>query len=633
MMKSKKIRNLISGSMGVLVVFGILIAINALNGLFRARLDLTEEKLYTLSDSTKNILNNLDRTVTLKFFFSESNRAVPMHIKAFAQRIEDMLREYEIHSNGKLVIETYDTKLDSDEETVAMRYNLTRQELGMPGAVPPLYLGLVAAAGPNDAIMPFIAPNQEQQLEFIISHLIYEATHPEKKKIGVISKLEIMGIREPVPNKPEETREVDPPWAFVSQLSRQYELIKIDTKTNALPDVDMLLLAHPRGLSDELLYAIDQYLMKGGKILAMIDGYCMQDAKDSTIPIYVPGAFASFFYPLNKSWGYDLGKDMVLADENLSSQISFGTSANMEIMPTWLSFYKSNINQREIATSPLEVLMMPMAGVLTGAPPEGVTATTLLRATDEAFAISPQTAQNPMDIKPHNGLPRPKAPLALRLDGLFPSAYSGSEIPVGSDKEAHLNNAVEDGTVVLIVDLDFVSEGFAYQNREVGTTMVPQPLNDNLNLVYNLVGQMAGSDDLLNLRCRGTSTRPFEVVLALEKKAQKRWQEEETELIYKLQETEFRIQQLEFAKNEEEQYLVTPEQQQEMEKFRRQAAETQQKLRDVRKNLRKDIETLGLRLKVINISTVPAIVALWGIAHGWRRRRKSVIKQKSSIGK
>jgi ABC-type uncharacterized transport system involved in gliding motility auxiliary subunit len=613
---------------GLLVVGAILAAVHVIVQPFAVRKDLTQEKLFTLSKGTVTLLGELDRDVTLKLYFSKSMEGVPIPLKQYAQRITDLLHEYTRHSGRRVVVEAYDPKPDSDEEEWAQRYGVTGQSLGMMGAGPQLYLGLVAVCGSREAVIPFLAPQAEPQIEYLITRLIHGVTISRRPKIAVLSALPMMGDE---PN-PYAMREGKAPWVFISELKKQYAITSLGAAASEIPpDVDTMMVVHPKELTDDTLFAIDQFVMRGGRLIAFVDPFCAteQELSTSSDPNGMGGG--SDLDRLTKAWGAELVKGDMVVDLDAATQVSRG-AGGVENSPIWLSLRGNNIDRDEVLTSSLKVLMLPLAGAFKLTPVDGVTATPLVWSSPSAGLVNAYQALGDTANLMRGFRKDGRQPIAVRLQGDFVSAFPGGKPKnAGATNEPPAAPALakteKPGVVLLVADVDLLYDRFSVREMNFFGQKLYEPVNDNLSFVVNMVEQMSGSEALIGVRSRGTYDRPFTRVLALQRTAQERWQAEELRLQTKLEEAQARLNQLQSAKQSDQQFILSPEQKQEIEAFRKQQFQTQQELKEVRKNLRRDIENLGMRVKTANIALVPGLVAAFGLVHGWRRRKRAMAGQ------
>jgi len=622
----KTTSKLFAGAAGGLVVLGILIAANALFAGVRWRKDLTAERLYTLAPGTVDLLRGLERPVTLKVDITKGTADLPMPLKNYVQRTLDFLRDLAARSGGKLTLEVLDPQPDSDAEEWAQRYGLVPQATGGLGAQPDLYLGLVAVAGAREAAIPFLDPTAEPQLEYLVARLVQEVTQSRRPRIGILSALPVLA--EPAaPFLPPSRRNQD--WLFVTELKKSYEVVPVAPDAEAIPEgIDALLVVHPKDFSERTLFALDQFVLKGGRLVAFEDPACLVDEQaDETSGM---PRTASDLNRLTRAWGVEMVPDQVVADLAAATPINLG-NGRAERLPTWLSLRAgANVEREEIATSSLESLMFPFAGALTGQPAEGLEMKTLVRAGSDAVTLNAFQARAAADAGVRGGPAAPGAALAVRLTGRFKTAFPDGQPPpagetndVAATTNAWLKESAEDGAVILVADADLLANDYSARAIQLFGQTLYQPFNDNLNFALNVAEQMSGNAALIGLRSRGKFDRPFERVLAMERAAQEQWQAEEQKLQEKLAATQQRINELQASKSEDQQLVLSAAQKAEIEKFRQERFETQRQLKDVRKNLRHSIEKLGLTLKVLNLAAVPLLVATFGIVWSWRRRVRS----------
>jgi ABC-type uncharacterized transport system involved in gliding motility auxiliary subunit len=626
-MENTLTKHRLSGGAALLIFAGIVVAINVIFAGIRWRADLTEDRLYTLSEGTRALLKDLDRDVTLKFYASTSSEGMPIQLKQFAQRVEELLREYETDSGGRLVLETYDPTPDSDEEEWAQRYGVAGQATGMLGSGPAVYLGLVGVSGAREAVLAAISPNQEPQLEYQVTRLLYEVSRTGKAKIGVMSSLPVMGApASPIGGGQGHT----PAWIFVNELRRTYEVETVPPDVTAIPDgISTLLLMQPKDLSDETLFALDQFVLRGGRVLGLLDPLCVADVELSGQPLFQQRGGVESLNKLLGAWGLTLDTANVVADVKYATNLQGPSGAGTRNVD-WLSLRRDAIKQGEVATTGLDNLLLIHAGHFTGEAAEGLTLTPLLHSSDRSGTVATMQAAMSADggfaaMVPQNR----ELPLAVRLQGRFKTAFpEGKPTPAdtekadepGSDSEA-LTESAGENAVILVADADLLYDRFAVRSTSFFGQTIHEPRNDNLSFVLNMVEQLTGSEALIGLRNRGTFNRPFTRVLDLERDAQERWRQEEQDLQAELQEAQARLNQLQQQKDPNQQYILSPQQQDEIKRFRKKQFETQKALKEVRKKLRRDVEQLGMTLKVINMGLMPLAVGLFGVFLGLRRRK------------
>ncbi|MBU4201333.1 MAG: Gldg family protein [Verrucomicrobia bacterium] len=634
-----------SGSIaGIIVLLAILIAANVILGALHWRTDLTEDKIFTLSEGTRNVMKKLDGPVTIKLFFSQRSPDVPIPFKNFARQVADLVKEYQLASGGKIIVETYDPQPDSDAEEWAERYGLAGQNMGLIGAGgETLYLGLVAVKGDANASIPFIDPRTEELLEYNITRLISRVANPRKPVVGVMSSLPVMGVQSfpyAMPGQPPPINR--PPWVVFQNLAEDYDIRQIPMDTDKIDaDIDALIVVHPKNMTDPTQFAIDQFILRGGRLLAFVDPLCITDAATQTQANMMDSRApkpSSDLGQLPAAWGIIYEPDKILVDLEASTRVRQGENA-VDDSPVFLSLRTKNIDGKDVITANLESLILPCAGVFTGAGANGLSVGSLLVSSAQSELINPMMAQMSAEALRRNFKPGLKRlNLAIRLQGKFKTAFPAGKPkaePKPADKDAEkepektdaageiLKESAKPTSVILVGDVDLLYDQFAVQELNLFGSRVFQPMNDNLNFFLNALEQLAGSADLAGIRSRGRFERPFDRVQALQREAQQRWLLEERALQEKLDSTRQRLEALQSKKDNSQRYILSPEQEQEINSFKQEQIKTQRDLKQVRKNLREGIERLGVIVKTINVLLIPALVIIAGVAFGLYRRRRT----------
>ncbi len=632
-----------SGSLfGIVILLAVLIAANLTMGALHWRADLTEEHLYSLSDGTRNILAKLDEPITIKLFSSDRSPDVPIPFKNFARQVADLLQEYQLASDGKLVFETYDPQPDSDAEEWAERYGLIGQNLGLIGAGgTALYLGIVAVKGDVHSAIPFIDPRTEELLEYNITRLIARVANPRKPVVGVMSSLPVMGVQSfpyAIPGQPRPKNQ--PPWVAFQNLADDYEVRQIAMEATLIDtNLDVLVVVHPKQLGEQTQFAIDQFVLRGGRLLAFIDPLCIADATTQDPSAMMmgmsPPSPSSDLGKLLGAWGIGYEADKLVADMEASTRVRQGESSIDDSL-VFLSLKEINIDGKDIVTANLESLILPCAGAFTGTGTGSVQVSSLLVSSTQSETISPMLAQLGSealrrDFKP--GLQRLN--LAIRLQGKLRTAFPDGKPPKAPkpeeqadeqepEKEEPVADFIEESsaptTIILVADVDLLYNQFAVQELNFFGNRVFQPMNDNLNFFFNALEQLSGNVDLGGIRSRGRFDRPFDRVQALQHAAQQRWFLQEKKLQAELDSTRERLAELQSKKDNSQRYILSPEQEKEINNFKQNQLKTQHELKQVRKKLREGIERLGVIVKIVNIVLVPALVVLVGVAF-WLYRR------------
>jgi len=621
------------GAAGLVVLLVILVAVNAIVSGLRLRKDLTEDRLYTLSDGTKKVLGKLDRNVTLMFFFNSSAPEVPAPIKSFAQQVEDLLHEYELAGKGNVTVVKCDPKPDSNDEDLAQRYGLSGQALPQSGTT--LYLGLVARCGDGEATIPMIDPRQDQLLEYSITRMIHRVSTVKKPVLGVLSSLPVLGGGPPpemmmMGQRPQR----QPAWVTFKELAQDYDVRTLAPSSveKIDDDVDALVVVHPKDFTDKALFAIDQFVLRGGRLLAFVDPFCAADPGAAPqMGGYSMPQRSSSLGKLFDAWGVKYQPEKVVADLNAATPLR--TKQNtVENSPLYLSLRKPNFVAGDVIMAPLESVMMVMAGAFGSEAAEGLKLTPLISSSDQSDLTDAMMMQfDPNAFRRTFKNSHKRMNLAVRLQGTFKTAFpAGSPADANAptnapsrEKEAHLTASTTPGNVILVADVDMLYDDFCAQKIQFFGYEALQPMNDNMNLFANMVEQMAGSADLIGVRCRGTASRPFTRVLALQSQAEERWLAEEQTLEEKLQATQRRMDELQNQKDEKQRFVLSPEQARAIEGFRADALACKQQLKNVRRNLREGIEALGMKIKLINILLMPALVVLAGVGFGLLRHART----------
>ena len=621
-MKTKKI----FGFALLAVILVIVGAANYILSALSARVDLTAEQLYTLSPGSKAVLGKLDRPVTLKFFFSESAKDMPPSLKTYAEQVRDLLVEYERAGKGNVTLETYDPKQDSDEEEWAVKYGIEPQQANPFGA--PIYFGLVAVCGTQEQTIPGFDPRMESTLEYEITRRITRAVWPERPVVGVLSAIPGVLGEQPNPMMMQRQRP-SRGWIAFSELKKDYDVREIAKDAESIDDdVKALVVIHPKDLSEKTLFAIDQFVIKGGRLIVCVDPFSIMDmlsSRQQQNPMMQMGGQdgPSTLGRLFDAWGVSFDTKKCVADDKAAVQMR-GRGGAVVTDATVLEFGKANF-EKDVLTAGLSQLIFPYAGALEFKPVEGLVHTPIVTSSTNSACLVDATLLQ-MGPEAVSGQIKPdgvRRTLAARLTGTFKTAF-----PKGPDWTEGSTNAVPkvvasgEGSVFLFADADFLADEACV---EVVNTLFGQQAvlrGDNLALFANIVEQFAGREELIGLRSRGPSDRPFEVVRDLRADAEKKFRAKAEELQQKFNATNKKLNELLQGKHGTDRKLISQELENAIGEARREKAKTQKELKNVRKELNADIENLGFRLKVINICLMPILVILFGIVHAVLRRKR-----------
>ena len=616
-------RTMLYASLVLLVVIFVPLIVVSSRWLHATRIDLTTDQLYTLTPGTLHIVDTLQRPLRLTLYFSDhATRDLPQ-LRSYEQRVNEMLQEMVARSHGRIRLQVIDPGPYSDDEASAEGGGLTAANGGSNGER--VFFGLVgsAMAGGADGdsaedrvpdktlAIPFFDPAREAFLEYDIAKLLYELNQVNKPSIGVISSLPVAG--NPALGQPA--------WTVLQQLDQLFDVKMLDAST--LQHVDdstkVLLLIHPKQLSLDAQYAIDQYVLRGGHLAVFVD----PDAELDTTPFAADSAtfpdHSSDLPRLFAAWGVLYDPHKVVLDRTLALPIELaGSSFNH---PAMLALGAQELNRNEAITASLQRINVSTIGYFDLAPDAHTRLVPLLQSSADAEVVPTQrvldASNDPTTLlqgyRPDNA----HYVLAARLRGTFGSAF-----PERARQPGHLAHSAPNAEVLLVADTDLLSDRLWVEPQTLlGQTMM-QVFANNGDFVTNLVDNLSGSSALLSIRGRSTSQRPFTRVQALRNVADQKFLQKEQELEQELAETRRRLDELQPAKGSAGS-TATAEQRQEIEQFRQRQLAINKELRDVQHQLNAEIDALGLRVKVLNIVLVPMLVVLIGLLYGWRRSRHS----------
>ena len=607
-------------------MFLILVAINFIAGLVKQRVDLTAEHAYTLSAGTKAILAKLDTPIQIRFYCSQSAEGLPVFLKTYAQRVDDLLTEYRQNSRGLIQIQKLDPEPDSDAEDSAKLEGVEPQVLSNGDRV---YLGLSVTLLDQKEAIPFLSPERERLLEYDISRAIARVTTPDKPVIGVMSSLPVMGM----PTRMPMQEQSEPPWVLIEELKRDFTVKEIEPNATAIPnDVKVLLLIHPKGISEGAQYAVDQFVLRGGKLIAFLDALAALDPMTAQQGFNSPPSNSSLD-GLLPAWGITFDDSKVVADLDFVARTDQGRA------PAILALNEKAMNKDDVATADAGNLIMAFAGAFGGTPAPGLKETVLIHSSKDSELVDPMMARMSGEQIATSFTPSgTEYPLAIRLTGKFKTAFPGGKPkpPATEPNEkkeetpapaTSLKESKQDSTVVLIGDSDMIQDRVAV--RQIGNPLgrrLMMPANGNLAFAQNVIDQLTGDSNLITVRSRASRERPFTVVKKMQADAEASYRSKIKELEESLADTQRKIGQLQSGKQEGQRFILSPQQQEELANFRRKEAAAKTELKAVRKKLRADIDSLENRIKWLDIAGMPALVALAGIVFAFVKRRRSAAR-------
>jgi ABC-type uncharacterized transport system involved in gliding motility auxiliary subunit len=614
---------------GAVLLLVILVLVNLIFARTNLRWDATQDKMYSLSSGTRQILSNLTEDVTIKLFYSKSNPNIPVNIKTYARRMIDFLSEYEYQSKGKIQIEVYDPVIDSEEEEWAQKYGIEGIDLPTGQRI---YFGLVVTATDQEETIAMMDPSDENHLEYDITRMVARVQSPKNLKVGIISGLPIFGSR-PAQFGMQNPSRFMSPWLFISELKKNYNVEEISLTAETIgAEVDLLILVHPKGLNATLQYAVDQYVLSGRNVIVFADPLAVMDGSpDRTGAMSLKKLFTA--------WGITLDGFKVLIDMNNSTRL-MASNNRPEDNPLWLSLGPEAFNPNDIITANLETMLLPVAGVIKKIPESGFEYEPLLQssvnsALTDSFKARASNDEIRRDFTPSDK----KYDLAVKVRGVFKTAFPEGK-PVDKEKNQQGNddassdkteavsakslvNGNAKSTIIVVADADMLFDGYYVHKQNFLGFDISRIFNDNLNFLLNASEMLVGGEDLISIRSRGKFERPFERVRALEDKAQAKWFVREQDLVREVEATNQRLRQLEQQKDSSQKFIISQAQEAEIKKFQQEKQRINKELKDVRRKLRANIESLGNRIKFINIMLMPLLISIAGIIYGLHKRRKA----------
>jgi ABC-type uncharacterized transport system involved in gliding motility auxiliary subunit len=633
-MQKKSFETILYSAAGVVVMAVILIGFNIITAPVHERVDLTKEKAYTLSDGTRAILKKMDTPVNIRFYCTQSENTTPYStfLKSYAKKVEDLLSEYRQAAHGKIIVEKYDPQPDSDAEDSARLDGIDAQNL--PDGER-FYLGLAVSQLDAKEAISFLSPERERQLEYDISRAISRVITPEKPTIGIMSPLPVFGAPANPMMAQMGQQQGQEPWALVTELQNDFTVKKVAMDaTNIDNDIRVLLVIHPKEISDGAQYAIDQFVMRGGKLIAFLDASSQVDSRNENPMMgQMPGGGSSLD-KLLKTWGLQFDTTKVVADRTFTMNLGEAGDTTQQ-KPVWLALTPEGINSNDIATAELDNIWYFSGGAFTGTPAPGLTETILLHSTPDSQLVDGMLANFSSDnilkdFKP-SGI---QYALAVRLTGKFKSAFPDGlpeekkDDGKAPDKKtaASLKESAQDNTVVLIGDADMIYDGFTLRKMNSPFGTLAMAMNGNLNFAQNLVEQLSGDNNLIAVRSRAVLQHPFTRVKKIEAAAEARYMDKIKELQDSRDKATQRLSELQQQKSQNQRYILSPEQQKEIDNLKNTEANIGKDLRTVQKDLRHDVVSLQHRMEWINIAAMPAAVTLVGIGLAVFKRKRTSAK-------
>jgi len=580
------------------------------------RVDVTEQQLYSLSEGSRLLLENIEADIDLRLYYSQEQANNLPALKAYAERVIEFLNLYARLSGGHVRLQVIDPEPFTDEEDEALAYGVQAVPISTMGDK--LYFGVVATNGIDDIeVLPFIDPKRERFLEYDITRVMHRLSHRDKPKMGLVSGL-------PLDGKMEISQGYQSPWTLMKYLDDVVKTVPVSLEAGVPEEIGILMLVHPQGLSEVEYYAIDQFVMRGGKLIAFTDPLA-----ETPHPMGGLNHGASSLNRLLAGWGVEMLPEQVVGDENLSVRITTGvqsqTRLNTVYYLPWLELTEDYLSDAHAMTADLQLVRVASSGVWERTELGQADWTPIMQTSEGAGLFPSSLMQGQPDagnliqiFHPDNAIYTLAGHLSGWLSTNFPD---GPPDNFSNPHHVHLHESATPAQLMLVADTDVLRDVFWVQAQDLYGHRLVVPTADNANLVVNMVEYLTGSQALIQLRSRGLVSRPFGVVEAMRRQAEARFHDTEKQLKQELKQTEeslTRLQEKSLAANDA---YITPQEQATLEVFRSKLIALRKELRNVQYALQHEIQTLGYWLKFINIWLMPLLLMLGAIIIYYRRKR------------
>ncbi|GAA5116448.1 Gldg family protein [Luteolibacter yonseiensis] len=584
--------------------------------------DFTENKIHTLSDGTRSLLTELDTPVVIRYYASRSTDYMPEELKLHMRRVDDLLKEYANISKGKIRIENLDPQPDTDAEDSANLDGINGQRMNDQN----LFFGVAISCLGKTKPLPFLDPREETMLEYQLSKAIAEVSTAVKPKIGIMSALNLRGGPAMMPGQPRT-----PGWVIHEQLKQSFDVVDISMEGVTLDpkQIKVLLLFHPAGITPEVEYSVDQYLLNGGTVVACLDPYSV--AAQMTSPQgnpmmgqMPPNPTSSTLPTLLGTWGMKFESAQVLADPTLATK--FGDRNGLAI----LTLGKDSMPQKDnVITKNLGSVTLFLPGAFTANGNSGLTVNSIIHSTTQAGFVDPtKAAQLDPSLARTLKSNGTAYDLVTHLSGKFKTAFpEGKPKPTtegtenkDAPKPQNLKESVAPGNVFLIADVDAFYDRFAYSVQNFGGTQMVSQMNGNAPLLFNLLDQATGSKHLIGSRSRSAILRPFTVVQQMEADFNKTVGAKIEEFQAKQNAAQEKLNDLQSQKSQGAELYLSPEQEAEIKKLREEQVEYSKLIREQEKELRRQKDKLAGNITLLNVAAMPALVVIVGLALFIKRR-------------
>jgi len=632
-----------SKSLAILLLLIGLVLVNYLASSIPVRLDATSESIYSLSDGTKKMLGKIEEPLSLDLYFSKDASNLPIAYKNYAARVQEMLRQYVRASRGKLTLNVVHPRPDTPEEEKATASGLTPQVAQQGGEQ--FFFGLIVTQADQQKAIPAFTPQREQFLEYDLSKLVYSVQQIDKRKLGLLTSLPLQGTNPQQMQMMMMMRQQPQPSQMVmTELEQSFQVITVEASATELPaGLDALMIAHPQNVSPKLQFSIDQFLLGGKPVFLAVDPASQHFKRQSNPQQAMMGGgpqnVSSDLPTLLGAYGVQYDAQKVVGDNENATQVQTG-GGGVARYPIWLSLRgKEAFNAKSMTTAQLNSAMFIESGSISKKEGATITFTPLVETSAQAGDIPSMMLQfaQPDDVAKQI-TPSGKKTIAALVTGKFKTAFPDGapkdEKPADDPTKPDLAKKDEpkpaadslkeskgNSTLFVIADTDWLFDDYSVRKFNFFGQSAAEPFNDNLAFAANTVEFLGGSQDLISIRGKGTSLRPFTVVRKMEAAAQKQYQAKLSELDTRLQQVQTKLGELQGKKGEGNRLIATPEMAKAIEEFQKQQAAMRGERREIRRALREDIDRLENRLLVLNLLATPMIVGVFGLMF-YRNRKK-----------
>ena len=620
-----------SKALAIALLFVGLVLVNYLASSIPARLDATAESIYSLSPGTKALLGKIGEPVVLDLYFSKDATGLPIAYKNYAARVTEMLRQYVRASHGKLTLNVINPQPDTPQEEKATAAGLTPQVSQQGGEQ--FFFGLVVTQADQQKNIPAFTPQREQFLEYDLSKLVYSVQQLDKRKLGLLTSLPLQGSSPQDMQMMMMMRQQPQPGQFViDELKDSFQIVTVEATATELPaGLDALAVIHPENVPQKLQFAIDQFLLGGKPVFLALDPSSQYFKRQSNPQQQMMGGpqpnVSSDLPTLLNAYGIAYDPQKVVGDLENATQVQTG-SGGVARYPIWLSLTKANFNPKTLPTAQLNSAMFIESGSIAQKPGSSLTFTPLVETSAQSGEVATMMLQfaQPDDISKQI-TPSGKKTIAALVTGKFKTAFPDGS-PAGDEKKDDpakpgekkddkqpadsLKESKSTSTLFVIADTDWLFDDYSVRKYNFFGQTAAEPFNDNLAFASNTLEFLGGSPDLISIRGKGTSLRPFDVVRRMEVTAQKKYQDQLTALDARLQQVQTKLAELQGKKTEGNRLVASPEVAKAIEDFQKQSAEMRGERREIRRALREDIDALENRLLVINLLASPLLVGAFG---------------------